>query len=229
MSSRWSVRFGFAAAIALGAMWVASSALAQTAQTSMPSPVVLDQPSGFAAVRADFESLTPAELVQAGYQIEPVCISAAMAGLPKDFGNMGFHAIQPTLLKVQFGTGRPDPRQPPIVLLDAAQRVVGVEWESNQHAPAPVLFGQTVSLLPGHPGLEEPHYMLHAYFRPEGQVLFSVFDPQLTCPAPGVARDGSTLEAQSEPTRSLFSSVWGAEAAQHWAFEHNIDLSRSGH
>lgn len=228
MSSRWSLRSGFAGAIALGAMWITSSALAQSAPTSMPSPVVLDQPSGFAAVRAEFETLTPADLAQAGYQIEPVCIGAAMAGLPQDFGNMGFHAIQPTLLKVQFGAGRPDPQQPPIVLLDAEQRVVGVEWESNQHAPAPVLFGQTVSLLPGHPGLEEPHYMLHAYFRPAGQVLFSVFDPQLACPAPGVARDRSTLEAQSQPTQSLFSSVWGAGAAQQWAFEHNIDLSRNG-
>jgi hypothetical protein len=25
-------------------------------------------------------------------------------------------------------------------------------------------------------------YMFHAYFRPNGQVLFSTWDPQLTCP-----------------------------------------------
>jgi hypothetical protein len=151
-----------------------------------------------------------------------------MAGAPAELGNMGFHAIHPTLLKVQFGNGRPDPEQPPIVLLDAWQRVVGLEWESNQHAPAPVLFGQSVALLPGHPGLEEPHYMLHAYFRPQARVLFSVFDPQLSCPPAGVARDGWSLRAQPEATQALFSRVWGAAAAQQWALEHNVDLSRSG-
>jgi hypothetical protein len=129
---------------------------------------------------------------------------------------------------VQFGNGRPDPEQPPIVLLDASQRVVGLEWESNQRAPAPVLFGQTVSLLPGHPGLEEPHYMLHAYFRPDSQVLFSVFDPQLACPAPGVSRDGSSLDAQPADTRALFGAVWGAAAAEQWAFERNVELTRAG-
>ena len=215
----------FLASIAGAFALISASAAAQPA---VPPAVTLSQNTQFAALRAQFESLTPAELAERGYQIEPVCISAAMAGLPADLGNMGFHAIHPTALKVQFGNGRPDPEQPPIVLLDAAQRVAGLEWESNQYAPAPVLFGQTVALLPGHPGLEEPHYMLHAYFRPDGQVFFSVFDSQLRCPPPGVARDGSTLGAQPESTQSLFASIWGATAAQQWALEHNVDLSRSG-
>ena len=70
--------------------------------------------------------------------------------------------------------------------------------------------------------------MLHAYFRPDNQVLFSVFDPRLNCPAPGIARDGSSFAAQAEATQSLFGAVWGARAAQQWVVEHNVDLSRAG-
>ncbi len=29
--------------------------------------------------------------------------------------------------------------------------------------------------------------MLHAYFRPEGQVLFAPFDPEVKCPLPDTA------------------------------------------
>jgi len=221
----------YLASIALGGYALiagAMAAAAQPASPSMPTPVTVAQSPEFAGVRSKFESLTPADLATNGYQIEPVCVTAAMAGAPPHLGSMGYHAIHPTLLKVQFGGGRPDPEQPPIALLDASQRIVGLEWEANQKAPAPVLFGQTVVVLPGHPGQEEPHYMLHAYFRPDRQVLFSVLDPQLTCPAPGVSRDGSSLDAQPAATQALFGAVWGTAAAERWALEHNIDLSRSG-
>jgi hypothetical protein len=232
MSHLVSVRFGVVGLIALGALALIAGTSVSAAQTttppSMPTPIMVAQSADFATVRSRFENLTAADLAQDGYQIEPVCVTAAMAGAPAQFGNMGFHGIQPTLIRVQFGNGRPDPEQPPIVLLDASQRVVGLEWESNQRAPAPVLFGQTVSLLPGHPGLEEPHYMLHAYFRPDSQVLFAVFDPQLACPAPGVSRDGSSLDAQPADTRALFGVVWGAAASERWAFERNVDLTRAG-
>ena len=67
MSFRPSLRSGLAGAIALGAVLIASSALAQSSPTSMPSPVVLDQPSGLAAVRAAFETLTPAGLAPEEY------------------------------------------------------------------------------------------------------------------------------------------------------------------
>jgi hypothetical protein len=231
MSCRSPVRFGLLGLTALSACALlvgTSAAAAQTTVPSLPPSATVAQSADFAAVRARFEDLTPADLAQDGYQIEPVCITAAMVGAPAQLGSMGFHAVHPTLLKVQFGNGRLDPEQPPIVLLDARQRIVGLEWEANQKAPAPVLFGQTVVIQPGHPGLEEPHYMLHAYFRPEGQVLFSVFDPQLTCPAPGVSRDGSSLDAQPGATQALFGVVWGTAAAEQWALEHNVELTRAG-
>jgi hypothetical protein len=95
----------------------------------------------------------------------------------------------------------------------------GLEWEATRHAPAPLLFGQTLVIQPGHPGVPEPHYMLHAYFRPVGEVLFSVFDPQLSCPLPGVSRDAASFEAQPSDTMSLFGAVSGPASAEQWATE----------
>ena len=48
------------------------------------------------------------------------------------------------------------------------------------------LFGQTIQIQPGHPGAEDPHYMLHIYFQPDGKVLFgtdpqTAFNPELSC------------------------------------------------
>jgi hypothetical protein len=227
MSARWLLRFAPVGVTTLALM--ASVAVAQSAQTPvLPASALVAQSPEFAAVRARFEDLTPADLAQDGYQIDAVCVGAAMIGAPPELGNMGYHAVHPTLMKVQFGSGRPDPEQPPIVLLDAVQRVVGLEWEANQNVSAPVLFGQTVVLQPGHPGGPQPHYMLHAYFRPQDQVLFSVFDPQLSCPLPGVARDATRFDSQPFDTRSLFSAVWGAAAAEQWALEHNSELTREG-
>ena len=71
--------------------------------------------------------------------------------------------------------------------------------------------------------------MLHAYFRPDGQVLFSVFDAQLSCPPPGVSRDGLSLDKQPATTQTLFGAVWGNAAAERWALEHNADLTLNGH
>ena len=48
------------------------------------------------------------------------------------------------------------------------------------------MFGQTIKLQPGHPGVPDPHYMLHIYFKPHGKVLFgtnaqTAFDPKRSC------------------------------------------------
>ena len=67
-------------------------------------------------------------------------------------------------------------------------RVIGLEWEAaDVGQEPPTIFGQTVPLLAGHPGIPEPHYMLHAYFRPNGQVLFAEFDPLVSCAMPGTS------------------------------------------
>ena len=49
------------------------------------------------------------------------------------------------------------------------------------------MFGQTIELQLGHPGVQELHYMLHIYFKAGGKVLFgtnaqTAFDPELSCP-----------------------------------------------
>ena len=172
--------------LALAALALLAWPAATRAQPAPPAPVLAPQPSEFAAVRARFEGMTEAQVQAAGYEVDPHCVTAADAGLPPAVGGMGFHAVHPQHFREQFPSGRLDPQNPPLLLLDANKRVVGLEWEAAASRPQPELFGQTVPLLPGHPGPAEvnvPHYMLHAYFKPDGMVLFSVFDPALTCPA----------------------------------------------
>lgn len=183
-------RLILAVAFAVLALWP-QTALAQTGRPpGFPPPVLVAQTPEFAAVRARWEGKTAAEVAAAGYRVEPACVRASDIGLPAALGNMGFHAIQPRLLAAQFPENRWDPQAPPVLLLDAGKRVVGLEWEGRNTGQPPVLFGQTAPLLPGHPGppeLNVPHYMLHAYFRPGGMVLFDVFDTELRCPAPASA------------------------------------------
>jgi hypothetical protein len=102
---------------------------------------------------------------------------------------MGVHAINPQLHEAQFGPAALDPANPPLLLLDATMtRVIGLEWEeADVGQEPPTAFGQTVPLLPGHPGIPEPHYMLHGYFRPNSQVLFAEFDPLVSCQTPSTA------------------------------------------
>jgi hypothetical protein len=64
---------------------------------------------------------------------------------------------------------------------------MGLEWEAKDVGQGPMkMFGQTIKLQPGHPGVPEPHYMLHIYFKPDGKVLFgtnakTAFDPKRSC------------------------------------------------
>jgi hypothetical protein len=134
-------------------------------------------PEGFAELRARFEDLTAEEVQAAGYAADTECV--AVPGL----GGMGIHALDFELLGMQFPAGTMDPENPPVLLLSAdGHRVVGLEWEAKDIGQGEFeLYGQAVVLQDGHPGVPEPHYMLHAYFRPNGEVLFAPFDPQLSC------------------------------------------------
>lgn len=154
------------------------------AQGGPPAPEPVDQPEGIAELRERFEDLSYEEVQAAGYQIASPCVSAP--GL----GAMGHHAINMDLYQEQFNAGTMDPENPPVLLLDKDRQVVGVEWEARDVGQGEFeLYGQTVQVQPGHPGAEEPHYMMHIYFRPNGQVLMlssedvPPFDPQVECPA----------------------------------------------
>ncbi len=151
------------------------------AQTSTSQPV--DPPQQVAQLRQQYDGLTPEQVKAAGYMPGSPCISN-----PHGAGAMGIHAINEELLEAQFPNGTMDPAQPPVILLDQNSKVLGIEWEAKNVGQGPMeLFGQTIQLQPPHPGIPEPHYMLHIYFKPDGKVLFGVddqtaYDPELSCP-----------------------------------------------
>jgi hypothetical protein len=100
---------------------------------------------------------------------------------------MGIHTINRALYEAQFPKGEMDPARPSVILLDENNKVLGIEWEAKDVGQGPMeLFGQTIQIQPGHPGAEDPHYMLHIYFQPDGKVLFgtdpqTAFNPELSC------------------------------------------------
>ena len=151
------------------------------AQSSASQPV--DPPQQVAQLRQQYEGLTPEQIQAAGYEPGSPCISN-----PDGVGAMGIHAINQELLQAQFPNGTMDPAQPPVILVDQNSKVLGIEWEAKDVGQGPMeLFGQTIQIQPRHPGIPEPHYMLHIYFKPDGKVLFgtdpqTAYDPELSCP-----------------------------------------------
>jgi hypothetical protein len=167
----------------------------------------IDQPTAFAAVRERFEGMTRPQWEAAGYRVIPPgdCVASPAGG-------MGVHAINPQLHEAQFRPAELDPENPPLLLLDASMtRVIGLEWEeADVGQEPPTAFGQTVPLLPGHPGIPEPHYMLHGYFRPNDQVLFAEFDPLVKCDRMPTT---STLPADQRGENHLAHLLLGVFAA----------------
>ena len=134
----------------------------------------IPQTEEYAAVRAKFELMTRAEYRAAGYTLT-VAACRSQAG----FTPVALSAD----VSVDANAGKPmDPQKPIGLLLTGnLQRVVGLEWqmeETQENAqPPPVLFGQLVPRLP-------PWYLLVSYFKPNGYVLFSQYDPDYKCNAP---------------------------------------------
>src|SRR5215208_8359284 len=151
------------------------------AQGSTAQPV--DPPQQVAQLREQYEGLTPQQIEAEGYVAEGPCVPS-----PTGAGAMGTHAINRTLYEAQFPNGEMDPANPPVLLLDENSNVIGLEWEADDVGQGPMkMFGQTIQIQPGHPGVPEPHYMLHIYFKPDGKVLFgtdpqTAFDPTINCP-----------------------------------------------
>ncbi len=165
------------------AFWpVAAAGAAAEPKWDLPTRLV-DEPAGIAQLRAQYASMTEAQLVAAGFQIDSMYVTATLVGLSAATGAMGYHAVKPALMGAQFPKGTMDAQRPPVVLLGLDKRVIGVEWEAaNLGQAAPQVYGQTVNLGPMHPGVDAPHYMLHAFFRPGGKVLFGDFDAALATP-----------------------------------------------
>jgi hypothetical protein len=166
----------------VGALLVALCPTVAFAKGSPPKPV--DPPEQVAQLRERFESMTAGQGKSAGYVAEPpVCVSAP------GIGGMGIHTINRELYGAQFPRGEMDPQNPSVLLLDANQeRVIGLEWEAKDVGQGQMeMFGVPIRLQQGHPGVPEPHFMLHIYFKPNGKVLMlgadPAFDPDVKCPA----------------------------------------------
>jgi hypothetical protein len=173
-------------------------AIAQEGTTAQP----VDPPQQVAQLRQQFEGLSAEQVEAQGYVPMHGCISN-----PEAPGAMGTHAVNQELLQAQFPNGEMDPENPPVVLLDQNGKVVGIEWEAADVGQGPMkMFGQTIELQPGHPGAEEPHYMLHIYFKPDGKVLFgtdpqTAFDPEGVCPEASASATASGT-ASATPSAS---------------------------
>ena len=179
-------------------------------------------------VEAQFGDLTRSEIEALGYVVDPVCITAELAGAPAALGGMGFHAVNAALIDETV-----DALEPEIILLDADDNVVGVEYEiSTADIDQPVVLGQEMPLLEGgHPGMEFDHYVMHAWFidNPAGQ--FADFNPNLTCPAapvvaPPPTGSGGDLTGTGSPagvTLALLSAIAGAALlGSGWALRRRL-------
>jgi hypothetical protein len=209
--------------VTLAALTAATLALAGAASAqSTLQPV--DPPEQVAELRQQFEGLTAEQIAAQGYVPEGPCVPS-----PTGVGAMGIHALNPALLEAQFPNGTMDPANPPVLLLDENEEVMGVEWEAADVGQGPMkMFGQTIEIQPGHPGVEEPHYMLHVYFKPGGKVLFgtnpdTAFDPEGVCPeasasamptATASATASATATATATPTASASASSSASTLAE---------------
>jgi hypothetical protein len=183
------------------------------AQDSTAQPV--DPPQQVAQLRQQFEGLTPQQIEAEGYVAEGPCVPS-----PTGTGAMGIHALNQELLQAQFPNGEMDPENPSVLLLDENSNVIGLEWEAADVGQGPMkMFGQTIEIQPGHPGVEEPHYMLHIYFKADGKVLFgtnpqTAFDPEGVCPeASATATASGTASATPSATASATSTATASPTA----------------
>jgi hypothetical protein len=181
------------------------------AQNSTAQPV--DPPEQVAQLRQEYEGLTPQQIEDRGYVAEGPCVPS-----PQGPGAMGIHAINRELYQAQFPNGEMDPENPPVLLLGENDEVIGLEWEARDVGQGPMkLFGQTIELQSGHPGVPEPHYMLHIYFRADGKVLFgtndqTAFDPEGVCPEMS-ASASSTASASASASSTATSSASATTSA----------------
>ena len=206
------IPFLFAGRLALVALLIALVPTLAFAQGGPPAPEPVDQPNEVAELRDKYENLSAEEVEEAGFEIPDECVSVP------DLGGMGYHTINGRLMGEQFPAGEMDPNDPPILLLDKDHKVRGVEWEAKDIGQGELdLYGQAVELQPGHPGVEEPHYMMHVYFRPDNQVLMlssataPPFDPTVECPAgmPETGAGGLADRGQSVPSTPLAALAAG--------------------
>ena len=185
------------------------------AQNSTAQPV--DPSRQVAQLRQQFEGLTPQQIEDAGYVAEGPCVPS-----PSGVGAMGTHAINRQLYQAQFPNGTMNPAKPSVLLLGQNSKVIGVEWEAADVGQGPMkMFGQTIELQSGHPGVEESHYMLHIYFRADGKVVFgtndqTAFDPEGICPqmpASATASSGASPSSSASASAAATATATATSSA----------------
>ncbi len=136
-------------------------------------------------VEAAFIDLTRAEIESRGYVIDEECISAETVGAPAALGAMGFHAINEALIDTTL-----DPLEPEIILLDAEDNVIAVEYATPPQDEPLTVLGQQLAFVDG-PDIDA----LHLWFleNPAGQ--FADFNTNASCPAVEEAEEEPALPA----------------------------------
>jgi hypothetical protein len=197
----------------LAALTAAMLALAGAAW-AQGTPQTVDPPEQVDRLRQQFEGLTAEQAEAEGYVPEGPCVAS-----PSGVGAMGIHAINLELLEAQFPVGTMDPANPPVLLLDENDEVMGVEWEAADVGQGPMeMFGQTIELQSGHPGVEEPHYMMHIYFKPGGKVRFgtndqTAFDPEAVCPEASASAMPNTMSSATATATATASASASASSS----------------
>lgn len=178
--------------------------------TGLTSVAIAQDPAAeIAAVKAATEKYRDVNVALAeGFVPDPSghCVSAAMEGLPPEWGAMGIHYLNPVTLKLTASEPRVDGQSThtdfmkPAILLyepqsDGSLELVGVEnlvfqkaWLAAGNAEPPVFAGRAWDAMADDPKTEadeahmfEPHYDQHVWFRenPAGNLM--PFNPNVTC------------------------------------------------
>ena len=162
------------------------------------------------ALRAATEKYKDVNVALAeGYIPDPSghCVTAAMEGLPPEWGGMGIHYIHPAMLQITAGEPRVDGMSThtdfmkPAILLyepqaDGSLELVGIEnlvfeaaWRGMGHDGPPMLNGRSwdhMADMHDTPGDEAhgfmPHYDQHVWlFRDNPSGTLMPFNPNVTC------------------------------------------------
>lgn len=174
-----------------------------------PVAMAQDEAAEVAAVKAAAEKYRDVNVALAdGYIPDPSgqCVSAAMEGLPPEWGGMGIHYLNPALLKITACEPRVDGQsthtdfmKPGLLLYepqaDGSLELVGVEnlvfqaaWLAAGHNEPPTFAGKVWEAMADDPATDadeahafEPHFDQHVWFRdnPAGNLM--PFNPNVTC------------------------------------------------
>ncbi len=189
----------------LPALLGATYLVAGLASTAMAQ----DAAAEIAAVKAATEKYQDVNVALAeGFIPDPSghCISAAMEGLPPEWGSMGIHYLNPAALNITASEPRLDGQSThtdfmkPAILLyepqaDGSLELVGVEnlvfqeaWLAAGNTEPPTFAGRVWDTMADDPAtagdeahMFEPHYDQHVWFRenPAGNLI--PFNPNVTC------------------------------------------------